>query len=209
MPRRLARSPLPLWLTCAAGLAVLAASKPVAAQTEAGADRAAQHQQAQSDLAVGRRLLRNGDFEGALVRFQAAYATEPTAAALLGMAQAQRQTDRLGEAYASYEKLLGAAGNDLLPGERDEARAAVAELAALTGTVKVTLSEPDARCAVDDRPLGPDERARAIRLSPGRHVFTANKPGFLPLTFPVWVTAGKELATTLALKSDGSAPPPP
>lgn len=170
--------------------------------------------QAKKDLAAGQKLLKKGQFEEALTKLRASYAADPSGAALMGMGEAERQVDRPGEAYRDYEKALSDPAGDLQPADREAAQRAVAELAALTGTVKVTLSETGAVCTVDGRALGIDEIGHPFRLSPGRHVFEATKPGFEPLTFPIWVTAGKPLETTLTLKAAGAPPvappaPPP
>jgi len=167
-----------------------------------------QQERARRDLAAGQRLLKRERFEAALVKLQASYAVEPTAAALLGVAIAERETDRTPEAYRSYERLLAAPTMALSPEERDRAQRALAEIGAVTGTVKLTLSEPDAATTVDDRPLDVDALAHPLHLSGGRHVFAAAKPGFEPLNFPVYVTVGKLLETSLVLKPQAGAPLP-
>jgi hypothetical protein len=173
---------------------------------------AEQQERARRDLIAGQRLLKKGRFEAALVKLQAAYAVEPNAAALFGVAAAERETDRTPEAYRSYEKLLAGSTEGLSPDEREHAQRALAEIGAVTGTVKLTLSEPDAAATIDDRPLDADALAHPIHLSGGRHVFAAAKPGFEPLNFPIFITVGKLLETSLTLKPQagaaGTARPP-
>jgi hypothetical protein len=178
------------------------------------------HKQAQRDLATGQKLLKRGQFEAALAKLQASYAADPSSAALLGMGEAERALDRPADAYRDYEKALSDPAHDLQPVDRETAQRALGELAVVTGAVKVSLSETGATCALDGRPLRIDELGHQIHLAPGRHVFDASKPGFEPLTFPVWVTAGKAFDTTLTLKPlagtspsaplpTPAAPPPP
>ena len=169
---------------------------------------AEQQERARRDLTAGQRLLKKGQFEAALIKLRAAYAVEPTAAALLGVAAAERETDRTPEAYRSYERLLAGSTEGLSPDERDRAQRALAELGAVTGTVKLTVSEPSAAVTVDDRPLDADALAHPIHLSGGRHVFAAAKPGFEPLNFAVFITVGKVLETSLTLKPQAGAAPP-
>ena len=166
-----------------------------------------QQERARRDLAAGQRLLKKGRFEAALIKLQAAYAVEPTASALLGVAAAERETDRTPEAYRAYERLLAGPAEALSPEERDRAQRALAELGAVTGTVKLTLSEPDAAAFVDERPLDADTLAHPIHLSGGRHVFAATKPGFEPLNFPVYISVGKLLETSLTLKPQAGTVP--
>jgi hypothetical protein len=163
--------------------------------------------QAQRDLAAGQSLLGRGQYDAALVKLQASYAADPSGAALLGLGEAERQLGHPGEAYRDYEKALSRPPGELLPSDREAAQRALAELAAVTGTVKAAVPEPGAACAVDGRPLPADELGRPLHLVPGRHVLEASKPGFETLTFPIWVTAGKTLDTTLTLKRAAGAPP--
>jgi hypothetical protein len=192
------------------GLSLFARSSVVAAEAPPSPASASvatpdAQKQGKKDLAAGQKLLKTGQFEEALAKLRASYAADPSGAALMGMGEAERQLDRPGDAYRDYEKALSSQAGDLQPPDREAAQRALAELAALTGTVKVALSETGAVCTVDGRALGLDEIGHPIRLSPGRHVFEASKPRFEPLTFPVWVTAGKELATTLTLKPAAGA----
>jgi hypothetical protein len=166
-----------------------------------------QQERARRDLTAGQKLLRKGRFEAALAKLAAAYAVEPTAAALLGMAAAERETDRTPEAYRAYERLLAGPTEGLSPEERDQAQKALAELGAVTGVVKLTLSEPDAATTIDDRPLDADALGHPIHLSSGRHVFAAARPGFEPLNFPVYITVGKLLETSLMLKPQAGVAP--
>src|SRR6185369_650964 len=130
-----------------------------------------QQERARRDLLAGQKLLKKGRFEAALAKLSAAYAVEPTAAALLGVAAAQRETERTPEAYRSYERLLAGPAEGLSPEERDGAQRALAELGAVTGTVKLSVSPPDAATTIDDRPLDAGALARPLHLSAGRHVF--------------------------------------
>ncbi|HVV52933.1 MAG TPA: hypothetical protein VHO06_24945, partial [Polyangia bacterium] len=195
------------------GLIVCALAATAVAQNVSPADAEAAHRQARRELAAGQRLLAAGEPEAALPRFEASYAAAPSGEALFGLAEAQRRTDRLPEAYRSYERLLAEREAELDPGDRDGARLALADLGAATGILQLTGVDPQASYTLDDRPLGADLLGRPIHLSPGRHVLGAARPGYLPVTFPIWTTAGKQLTTALPLKPEPGtvvpAPPPP
>ncbi|HTB57904.1 MAG TPA: hypothetical protein VLC06_08525, partial [Polyangia bacterium] len=187
--------------TLAAALVLSAWSSAALAQVDPSpVPTPEQQERARRDLTAGQRLLKKGRFEAALAKLQAAYAVEPTAAALFGVAAAERETDRTPEAYRSYERLLAGPTEGLSPEDRDHAQRALAELGAVTGTVKLTVSVPDAATTIDDRPLDADALAHPIHLSGGRHVFAAAKAGFEPLNFAVFITVGKVLETSLTLR---------
>ncbi len=192
--------------TIAIGLAISVWSASAGAQVDPSPVPTAERQErARRDLLAGQKLLNRGRFEAALVKLQAAYAVEPTAAGLLGIAAAERETDRTPEAYRAYERLLAGPAEGLSPDEREHAGRALAEIGAVTGTVKLTVSPPDAAVTIDDRPLDGDLLAHPIHLSGGRHVFAAVTPGFEPLDFPVFITVGKLLETSLTLKPEAGA----
>ncbi len=195
--------------TFALGLIVLCWSSLASGQVDVAAPFSPErHLRAQKNLTTGQRLLKRERFEEALGKLRAAYADEPTGAALLGMALAERETDRLPEAYRSYERVLAERAAELTPDERDRAQRALVELGAVSGTIKLTVIDPEAAYAVDNRPLDTDTLARPLHLSGGRHVFGVTKPGYEQLIFPVWITVGKVLETSLTLKPVAGASPP-
>ena len=197
------RAAFPVVLICALGGA------PAHAQVGVAAPSAAQRAQAEQDLTAGQSLLKDGRYEAALARLQAAYAVVPSAAALQGIGAADRALDRPAEAYRAYEKLLARPAAELTADDRAAAERSLADLDVVTGTVKLTLAVPDAAYTLDDRPIDTDLLAHPFHLLAGRHVFGASKPGFAPLAFPVWITVGKSLETSLVLKPlPGTAPPP-
>ncbi|HLK90420.1 MAG TPA: hypothetical protein VKZ18_11030 [Polyangia bacterium] len=192
-------------------LVVAALGAPVRAQVGAAAPPSAEQQaRAEQDLVAGQRLLKRGQYEAALAKLRAAYAVVPSPAALLGIAAAARQTERVAESFRAYEKLLNDPAAELPADERADADRALAELAVVTGTVKLSNVAADASYAIDDRPVDLDLVTHPIHLMAGRHVIGATKPGYEALSFPVWITIGKTFETALPLKPlPGTAPVPP
>ena len=173
------RAAFPVVLICALWGA------PARAQVGAAAPPSAEQQtQAEHDLVAGQRLLKNGRYQAALVRLQAAYVVVPSAAALQGIGAAARALDRPAEAYRAYEKLLARPAAELTADDRAGAERALAELDVVTGTVKLTLAAPDAAYTLDDRPIDADLLAHPLHLLAGRHAFGATKPGFEATDFP-------------------------
>jgi hypothetical protein len=160
-----------------------------------------QKKAAKKDLAAGQKLLKQKSFEEALTKLEAAYAVDPKPETLLGIAEAQKATDRLVEAYRSYDKALRDGATDLKPKDRDAGTRALADLAARTGTVKLSTPDPTALVTLDTRALSADAMASPVRLLPGKHNVSATKDGFEPFAAEVEIEAGKEAAAVeIALK---------
>jgi hypothetical protein len=153
-----------------------------------------QKKAAKKDLAAGQKLLKQRSFEEALTKLEAAYAVDPKAETLLGIAEAQKATDRLVEAYRSYDKALHDGAAELKPKDRDAATRALADLAARTGTVKLSSTDPTATVTLDTRALSTDAMASPIRLLPGKHNVSADKNGFEPFASEIEIEGGKEAA---------------
>ena len=80
--------------------------EPAASSAPAAPSTPEQKKAAKKDLAAGQKLLKQRSFEEALTKLEAAYAVDPKTETLLGIAEAQKATDHLVEAYRSYDKAL-------------------------------------------------------------------------------------------------------
>jgi hypothetical protein len=174
-----------------------------------------EQREAARDAAEGQRLLKEGRYDEALFKLKAAYAVEPTAETMFGMAGAQRGGGRTLEAYATYEMLLRDRASELTADQRQSAETALAELGLKTGTLKLAIADPEASCTVDGEPVTGDARGKPIRLLIGAHkVVLATSTG-TATSFDVIIRRGKE--TQLAVPSRREAagapvaltPPPP
>jgi len=164
-------------------------------------DKAAK-KQAAKDAAEGQKLLKKKSFAEAVPKLEAAYAADPKPATLLALAEAQAGAAQTLEAYRSYEKLLQTHGAELKPKDRGTVDAAMAVLARATGTVRLSVSEPDARLNIDGRDVAAAEAAQPIRLLPGKHQLAIAKVDFDLLITSVEVEGGKEAAVDAKLKRE-------
>jgi hypothetical protein len=158
--------------------------------------------QAAKDAAEGQRLLKKKSFAEAVPKLEGAYAADPKPATLHALAEAQAGAGLPIEAYRSYEKLLQSHAEALKPREREAVDAAMALLAQQTGTLKLSVSEPDTKINIDARDVATAELARPLRLMPGRHAIAIAKPDFQLYTTSVEVEAGKEAAIDVKLKAE-------
>ena len=78
----------------------------------------------------------------------------------------------------------------------------MALLAQQTGTLRLSVSEPDTKINIDGRDVAPAEVAQPLRLKPGRHAIAIAKPDFDLYTTSVEVEGGKEAVVDAKLKAE-------
>ncbi|MBN2197406.1 MAG: PEGA domain-containing protein [Polyangiaceae bacterium] len=139
----------------------------------------------------GVKLYRDGNFQGALVEFEAAYRISPSAGALRNVALCNKALFRYAEAAETLKQLLREHGAELSERERVPVEAAIAELEGLVGRVVIRVSPPEATVTLDGRTLTPDERAGPLRLNVGEHTVTVSAPGYARLVRVVSVASGQ------------------
>ncbi|MGC4063487.1 MAG: serine/threonine-protein kinase [Polyangiaceae bacterium] len=147
----------------------------------------------------GIRLYEDRNYDGALAEFEAAYARFPSASALQNVALCQKQLYRYSEAKETLLRLLATHGNELTPKERATVREAVAELASLVGSVRLTVSPSSATVSLDGRTLNPAELAQPLSLDVGEHRIVAEADGFAPLVRAFRVSGGHVESVALTL----------
>jgi hypothetical protein len=145
---------------------------------------------ARSHFKRGIELYRAGEYEPALAEFQAAYELKPGPGSLQNVALCQKALLRYPEAVDSLTRLLSHHASELSADERSAAERARAELAALVGSVRLTVVPADADVTLDGNVLSPAARAVPLRLNVGEHTFAASAPGRAPVTKVVKLATG-------------------
>jgi hypothetical protein len=120
--------------------------------------------------------------------------------ALLGVARSQRALRHAPAAYDAYELALSAHEPQLTREEKRAAQEAIAELALLTGTLAIDVSETDAELEVDGRPWGHTPMAKPHRVRAAPHTVRVTKAGYS--TFEQSVVVAAQEAKRLEVKLD-------
>jgi len=190
---------------------VLCGSRLAGAQGSVEAARA----EARRSLQDGAKRFEEGDYAGALARFEEAYRHFPSPRFFYNMGQAQRQLARDVEALESFERFLKESP-DAPATARDAAQNSVLELQAQIGTLEVSANVAGAEVAIDGRSFGLTPRG-PIRVAPGPHQIVVEKAGYEPFLERFQVAPGVRLPVRaqLALRPPpavrtkvASAPPP-
>lgn len=152
-------------------LVLLAQTSPEAKGTSTSSPA---KEQAQVLLDQGSVLYREGDFEGALAKFNQAYQVYPSPKLWFDIGQAENDLHRPVEALQAFERFL-ATPSDAPPDAVRDARTAVADLQGKLGALRIQCPNPGAEIELDGKALGPAPLPAPVWALPGRHTLTARR----------------------------------
>jgi hypothetical protein len=165
------------------------AAPPSAASTPSPADLAT----AKKLFDTGLKLYKEGSFREALAAFQRANDIAPRASLQRNIAQCHRDLKDFAAAYDAYQALLARYGATMSAGDRQTVERAIDELALLTGTVRVLVTEPGAVVAIDGHDVGTTPMPVPVRVNLGPHTVTVAKAGFETIRMDIRPNGGDEV----------------
>jgi hypothetical protein len=169
---------------------------PPAARPAAPADAYKLH------MENGVKLYADKNFPAAVVEFQAAYEARPGPNPLVNVALCAKEMFRYPQAISALETALSKHGDAMDPSDKRAAEAAIKEMRALLGTVRVALTPPEATLLVDGEDLPAGAAASPIALGPGVHKVSARAEGYSSAEQSVSIASGREQTVTLALRAE-------
>jgi hypothetical protein len=192
----------PLLHALAVACATAALSSPVAAQT-IGARQVPLAQSltgaALDDYTSATMLMKNGDFAGAMSKYGQAYDLAKDPRLLFNMAICARNLHQ----YARMQKLLEGyrreAASSMTAEDAGEVSQALAAIKNLVGTVKLSVTQPDATVTVDGETIGVTPLAEALVLDLGEHTVVVRKDGFATVEKVIPVSGGSDVLESIAL----------
>lgn len=150
----------------------------------------------------GIKLYGDGNFQGALAEFDAAYRLKPGPSSLKNIALCQKGLYRYTDAVDTLQKLLDRHGAELSADEQRAVTDAMNELGALIGSIVIRVSPASAKVTLDGRTLGPTELGQSLRLNTGEHVVVAEASGHGRQARTIRVAGGqKDVTVELDLKA--------
>src|SRR2546423_2905946 len=161
----------------------LCLSAPARAQTSEARERA------RALLAEGAKLFDDGDYEGALGKFEAAHRLVPSPKLYFNIGQAQRSLARDVEALEAFETFVAEA-HDAPAERRREAEQAIAALGRRIARLRLRCDLDGASITVDGRAMGVTPRAAPLRLTAGPHQLVVEKSGTPPFLQRLELRAG-------------------
>lgn len=151
---------------------------------------------------VGLKLYAERAFLEALGEFEASYRLGGRPSALKNMAQCHRDLKHFAEAYETYARMLAIHDAQLAPAEKAVIRSTLEELAVLTGTLKIAVSEDAADVELDGKSLGGTPLAAPKRVGLGGHKVRVTKAGFEPFEKDVALSSEQVLEMTVKLDKE-------
>jgi len=132
---------------------------------------------ARAQFAHGIELADQGDYQGALQAFSAAYSASPHFAVLYNIGQAQVALGRPLEAVATLSRYLREGQDNVQPERRREVEEQIKLLESFLVELDVTTDRSGATITVDGREAGRTPLAEPVRLTAGSHKITAGLDG--------------------------------
>lgn len=151
-------------------------------------------------LSEGTRLYDQGELAPALEKFTQAYAEYASPKLLFNIAQTKRALGRLAEAMAGFERFLFEAPDDSIEMTAD-AHAAMAELQAKLGRLRIECSIARAEISVDGKVVGLSPLPNLLWAEPGMHQITARHVDAMPYVQDTVVTVGAIRNVAVQLQS--------
>ena len=179
-------------------LPALALAAPPAPPAASPADLAA----AKKLFATGLKLYNEGSFREALSAFAKANGIAPRVSLQRNIAQCHRDLKDFAAAYDAYGVLLAKYGASMSAPDRRSVQHAIDELATLTGTIRLAVTEPGATVSLDDHDAGTTPLTASLRANLGTHVVTVAKAGFETIRKEVRLSGGDEVTVAGPLEPE-------
>jgi len=185
-------------VAAALGLPVALGARTASAQSAAEED--ATTREARRHFENGIKLYNDGNFQGALAEFDAAYHLKPGPSSLKNIALCQKGLFRYTDAVDTLQKVLDRHGAEMSEDERRAVQNAMTELSSLIGTIVLHVTPESAKVTLDGRGVSADERRSSVRLSTGEHVIVAEASGYGRQARTIRVAGGqKDVVVDLTL----------
>ena len=154
---------------------------------------------ARAEYDSGRILFADGDYAGALLKFQRAFEHTPDVRLLWNMAACEKNLRHYGSALELLERYRRDGEWQMSANHRAEVMNVLNTLRTLVSTVHLTVSERDAEVFVDDRRIGTTPLARPLFVDLGMRRIRVRKPGFQDLVITQEFSGGSELTLLLTM----------
>lgn len=174
---------------------------PDVVRAEAPADEEA----AKALFTAGVELVRQGDWEEALSRFEASLALVERPSTVYNVGSALTHLSRYVEAAASFERYLELTTRDPKASLRSSAKRKLVDARAAIAVVTLELEPPDAEVSVDGKARADSGSPRMIQLDPGEHVIDAKAGGYRSGRLVIPIAHGERTTERLVL---AQMPPP-
>jgi hypothetical protein len=157
---------------------------------------------ARTDYDIGKILYRDGDYVAAQVKFQAALDTSKDARLLWNLAACEKGRGHFAQVMRLVQQYRKEADAALTDAEKQEADALLVALKPHVASLRVVVSESDARVLVDDQEVGKSPLETDVLVDLGTRRLQVIKAGFVPYEESLVVGDATEVARSVTLKRE-------
>jgi hypothetical protein len=157
---------------------------------------------AKSDFDGGKLLASDGDFAGALIKFQSAYDLSKDPRLLWNVAFCHKNLRHYAKVIATLRRYVDEGGSALSPSDRKDAQELIATIEPFTTKATVRVNVDGAQVFIDDEPLGTSPLASAAVLDIGERRLRVTKDGYRPVERPLVVGGSAEITTDVTLEQE-------
>jgi hypothetical protein len=158
--------------------------------------------QAKADYEAGRTLAGDGDFAGALIKFQSAYDASKDPRLLWNVAFCDKNLRHYAKVVSTLQRYLVEGTGVLTDKDRKEAQDLIATIQPFTTSATIKVDQDGAQIFVDDALVGASPLSAPVVLDIGERRLRVTKDGFKPFekTMPVGGSAAVAVDVTLEVE---------
>ena len=155
---------------------------------------------AQDEYDSGRILFDNGDYAGALVKFQHAFDLSSDPRLLWNMGACEKNLRHYARLLRLIDRYLHDGGSTLTDAQREDANTVARTVRALVSTLRLTVNVADASVFVDGEKQGTTPMMEPLLLDLGERRLRVSKAGYKDQELVLHVAGASEIPVTVALE---------
>ncbi|WP_437930729.1 PEGA domain-containing protein [Sorangium sp. So ce291] len=155
---------------------------------------------AKAEHGAGAALFKDGDYAGALARFERAYELSRDHRLLWNVALCQKNLRRYAKMLATLRRMADDAGAALTARDKQDIAELIQAAEVYVSRLEITASEAGATVFVDDEPVGTTPLAAPVPIDIGERRIRVSKPGFVDFVRQEKVVGGGSVALVARLE---------
>jgi hypothetical protein len=152
---------------------------------------------ARANYDAGKLLFGDGDYNGALLKFSAAYDASKDPVLLYNMVACEEKLRHYAKAVTYIDRYLAEGGALLTDQDRTDAKSLRDTMQAFTAPITITVSEPDADVSIDDEVVGRSPLKAPVVVDIGERHVIVRKLGFKDFTTSLKVSVAATVEAQL------------
>ena len=158
--------------------------------------------QAKADFEAAKLLANDGDFAGAVIKFQSAYDASKDVRLLWNVGFCQKNMRRYAKVIATLRRYLDEGAATLSAADKKDAQDLISTIEPFTTRATIPVNEAGAQVSVDDEVVGTSPLAAPVILDLGERHVRVTKDGFRPYERAVPVGGAADVTIDVKLERE-------